>query len=110
LRDWQEAGDWVRLQVLLLTKLRMADRFDFSRVIVDSSSVEAVAAGQKQVRAPRIARAQVPSTALPPMPMECREQDCILYLGQIRLQFMRQSGGSFRCKITLTALRANDAY
>ena len=68
LRDWQEAGVWEKLHVLLLTKLRMADRLDFSRVIVDSSSVRAVGAGQKQDRTPRIVRAQAPSTTSPPMP------------------------------------------
>jgi len=68
LRDWQEAGVWEQLHVLLLTKLRMADRLDFSRVIVDSSSVRAVGAGQKQDLTPRIARAQAPSTISPPTP------------------------------------------
>nr|WP_229204666.1 IS5 family transposase [Duganella sp. CF458] len=41
LRDWQEAGVWEQLHLLLLTKLRMTERLDFSRVIVDS-----VGAGQ----------------------------------------------------------------
>jgi len=48
LRDWQEAGVWDRLHDILLSKLRAADQIDFSRVIVDSSSIRAVGAGQKQ--------------------------------------------------------------
>jgi len=62
LRDWQEAGVWSRLHVVLLAKLRAADRIDFSRVVIDSSSIRAVGAGQKQDRTPRIARDQGPST------------------------------------------------
>ena len=56
LRDWQHAGVWDRLHQVLLTKLRAADRIDLSRVIVDSSSVRAVGAGEKQARTPPIAR------------------------------------------------------
>jgi len=62
LRDWQEAGVWSRLHALLLAKLRAADRIDFSRVIIDSSSIRAVGAGQKRDRTGRIARDQGPST------------------------------------------------
>ena len=47
LRDWQEAGVWSRLHAVLLAKLRAADRIDFSRVVIDSSSIRAVGAGQK---------------------------------------------------------------
>lgn len=47
LRDWQEAGVWEQLHLLLLTKLRMAERLDFSRVIVDSSSVRALGGWSK---------------------------------------------------------------
>jgi transposase len=62
LRDWQDAGVWSRLHALLLAKLRAADRIDFSRVIIDSSSIRAVGAGQKRDRTPLIARDQGPST------------------------------------------------
>lgn len=62
LRDWQEAGVWDRLHDILLSKLRATDQIDFSRVVVDSSSIRAVGAGEKQVRTPLIARDQVPST------------------------------------------------
>ena len=62
LRDWQQAGVWDRLHEMLLAKLRAADRIDFSRVVIDSTSVRAVGAGEKLARTPRIARDQVPST------------------------------------------------
>ncbi len=47
LRDWQEAGVWQRLHELLLSKLRAADRIDWSRAVVDSGSVRAVGGGEK---------------------------------------------------------------
>ncbi|QCP54114.1 IS5 family transposase [Trinickia violacea] len=47
LRDWQEAGVWDRLHEVLLARLRAADQIDWSRVIVDSSSIRAVGAGPK---------------------------------------------------------------
>ncbi|WP_310035137.1 IS5 family transposase [Paraburkholderia graminis] len=47
LRDWQQAGVWDRLHEVLLARLRAADRIDWSRVIVDSSSIRAVGSGQK---------------------------------------------------------------
>ena len=39
LRDWQAVGVWDRLHEVLLAKLPAADRIDWSRVIVDSSSI-----------------------------------------------------------------------
>ncbi len=62
LRDWQAAGVWNRLHEVLLAKLRAADQIDWSRVIVDSSSIRAVGAGQKRDRIPRTARDPVQST------------------------------------------------
>ncbi|WP_429496502.1 IS5 family transposase [Paraburkholderia youngii] len=47
LRDWQAAGVWDRLHEVLLAKLHESDRIDWSRVVVDSSSIRAVGAGQK---------------------------------------------------------------
>jgi transposase len=47
LRDWQEVGVWDRLHELLLSELRAAGQIDLSRVVVDSSSVRAIGAGQK---------------------------------------------------------------
>jgi transposase len=47
LRQWQKAGVWDRLHQTLLSKLRGADRIDFSRAIADSASVRAVHGGKK---------------------------------------------------------------
>ena len=66
LRDWQAAGVWERLHEVLLAKLRAADRIDWSRVIVDSSSIRAVGSGQKQDPIPPIALDPVQSTTLLP--------------------------------------------
>ncbi len=54
LRDWQEAGVWDRLHGTLLAHLNAADQIDWSRAIVDSSSVRAVFGGRKQAPTPRI--------------------------------------------------------
>jgi transposase len=52
LHDWQEAGVWDRLHELLLGELRTAGQIDLSRVILDSSSVRAIGAGQRLGRTP----------------------------------------------------------
>ncbi len=62
LRAWQEAGVWDRLHEVLLARLRAAGRIDWSRTIVDSSSIRAAGAGQKQDRIPPIALALARST------------------------------------------------
>ena len=41
LRDWQDAGVWEKIHEALLGDLRHADEIDFSRAIVDSSTVRA---------------------------------------------------------------------
>lgn len=66
LRAWQDAGVWRRLHEVLLAKLRTANAIDWSRCIVDSSSIRAVGAGQKQDRIPPIALAPAPSTISSP--------------------------------------------
>ena len=50
LRDWQEAGVWDKIHRLLLNKLREADQIDWSRAVLDSSSVRAVFGGRKPGR------------------------------------------------------------
>ena len=45
LRDWQAAGVWARLHEVLLARLRDAHRIDWTRAVVDSSSVRAVHGG-----------------------------------------------------------------
>ena len=62
LRDWQAAGVWDRLHHLLLAQLHAADRIDWSRAVVDSSSVRAVLGGQKPARTRRIAAKRGAST------------------------------------------------
>jgi transposase len=62
LRDWQEAGVWTRLHELLLAKLNAADQIDWSRAVVDSSSIRAVLGGQKPAPTPRIAARRAAST------------------------------------------------
>lgn len=54
LQEWQAAGVWQRIHEVLLAKLRAADQLDWSRAIVDSSSVRAVFGGPKLARIPRI--------------------------------------------------------
>ena len=62
LHDWQKAGVWQKLHELLLAKLRGADRIDFSRVIVDSSSIRAVHGGKKRGQTRRIDAKKAPNT------------------------------------------------
>jgi transposase len=47
LRDWQEAGVWDELHLLLLDGLNRAEAIDWSRAVVDSGSVRAIGGGQK---------------------------------------------------------------
>lgn len=60
LRDWTEAGVWDQVHRLLLEKLHGANKLDWSRVVVDSSSVRAVFGGPRPAPirpiAPRPAR------------------------------------------------------
>ena len=50
LRDWQQAGVWDKIHRMLLTKLREADKIDWSRAVVDSASVRALLGGRKRAR------------------------------------------------------------
>ena len=47
LRDWQRAGVWQKIRRVLLSRLQQADQIDWSRTIVDSSSIRAVHGGRK---------------------------------------------------------------
>ena len=64
LRDWQAVGVWDRLHEVLLAKLPAADRIDWSRVIVDSSSIRALEPGQRQDLIPPLALEPVQNTTL----------------------------------------------
>ena len=48
LRDWQEAGTWQLLHFVLLDWLARSVRIDWSRAVVDGSSVRAVFGGRRQ--------------------------------------------------------------
>ena len=54
LRKWQKSGVWQKLHEVLLARLNAADKIDWSRAIVDSSSIRAVHGGKKRVRIPPI--------------------------------------------------------
>jgi transposase len=48
LRDWQEAGVWDRLHQVVLDRLGQADRIDWSRASIDTSTVQAPGGAKKQ--------------------------------------------------------------
>ena len=54
LHAWQRAGIWRRLHRALLAQLQAADQLDWSRAVVDSSSIRALRGGKKRVRIRRI--------------------------------------------------------
>lgn len=62
LRDWTEAGVWLKIQLGLLRHLREADKIDWSRAVIDSSSVRAVFGGRRLAPTPRIEAKRAVST------------------------------------------------
>lgn len=62
LRDWQRAGVWDKIHRVLLSQLRRAGQIDFSRAVVDSTSVRAIFGGRKQAPTPRIAAKKARNT------------------------------------------------
>jgi len=46
LRDWQADGTWDKIHKVLLDRLNAADKLDWSRAIIDSSSVRAAYGGE----------------------------------------------------------------
>jgi transposase len=46
LRDWQADGTWDKIHKVLLDRLNAADKIDWSRAIIDSSSVRAAYGGE----------------------------------------------------------------
>jgi transposase len=72
LRQWQKAGVWDAMHRLMLDKLRAAGRIDFSRVIVDSSSIRAMHGGKKREKAPWTAGKPAPNTTWQLTPAACR--------------------------------------
>jgi transposase len=55
LHAWQKQGVWQKIHEALLAHLQGADKIDWSRVVVDSSSVRAVHGGKKRDPIQRIA-------------------------------------------------------
>jgi len=76
LRDWQAAGVWQRLHEILLAKLRGADQIDWSRAVVDSSSLRALKGGPKPGRIPRIKPSRGANTMSSQMAMGFRWLRC----------------------------------
>jgi len=72
LRDWQRAGVWEQLHHELLRRLHRADRLDWSRAVVDSSSVRAVFGGAKRGPTRPTAAKRAASIIFAPMPKEFR--------------------------------------
>ena len=62
LRDWHEAGVWRELHRVLLDKLNAADKIDWSRAVVDSTSVRAMHGGKKRAPARSIDARRARST------------------------------------------------
>ena len=50
LRAWARAGVWARLHEVLLAELHEADRIDWSRAAVDSSTVRSLGGGRSAPR------------------------------------------------------------
>jgi transposase len=55
LHAWQKQGVWRKVHEAMLAHLQGADQIDWSRAIIDSSSVRAVHGGKKRAPVPRIA-------------------------------------------------------
>ena len=66
LRDWQKAGVWKKIHRVLLEEFHAAGQIDWSRAVVDSSSIRALKGGSKRGPTPRTAGAQAASTTHSP--------------------------------------------
>jgi transposase len=62
LRDWQADGTWTRLHAELLARLHAAGKLDWSKCVIDSSSVRAVFGGPPPARTPRTGARRAAST------------------------------------------------
>lgn len=68
LHNWQKRGVWQRIHEALLAHLQQADQIDWSRAVVDSSSVRAVHGGKKRAPIPQIAANPAANIMWSPMP------------------------------------------
>src|ERR671920_2463886 len=64
LREWQEAGVWERLHLILLDRLGEADLIDWERASLDSASIPAKRGDQKPERIRRIREKRARSATL----------------------------------------------
>jgi transposase len=64
LREWQEAGVWERLRLLLLDRLGEADLIDWERASLDSASIPAKRGARKPERIRRIREKRARSATL----------------------------------------------
>jgi transposase len=72
LRDWQLAGVWEKIRCVLLQRLEDAEQIDWSRAVVDSTSIRAVFGGRRLAQIPRIAANPARSITCSPMPTASR--------------------------------------
>jgi transposase len=64
LKEWQEAGVWERLHLILLDRLGEADQIDWERASLDSASIPAKRGVQKPERIRRIKERRARSATL----------------------------------------------
>ena len=64
LKEWQEAGVWERLHLMLLDRLGEADQIDWERASLDSASIPAKRGDQKPARIRRIKERRARSATL----------------------------------------------
>ena len=76
LRDWQAAGVWDRLHRELLHRLYQADRLDWSRACLDSSSIAAKRGVKQPAPIRPTAAGQGPSATLSPTGKASRSPSC----------------------------------
>ena len=76
LRDWEQMGVWRTLHCILLDRLNGADQIDWSRAVVDSTSVRAVFGGRKPARIQRIDARPARSIMSSPMAAALRSRPC----------------------------------
>ncbi len=62
LAEWQADGTWDRVHAVLLERLHQAGRLDWSKAVIDSSSVRAVFGGPTPGRTPRTGGKLAPGT------------------------------------------------
>lgn len=74
LEAWQKRGVWKKVHESLLASLQGADKIDWSRVIVDSSSIRALHGGKKRVATPQIVDGKGANTTSRPTRTAFRSQ------------------------------------